>query len=164
MNRMDLSRLAKFRLRTLFIGIGVAAIAIGIFSYLWQKRVETRKQRDSFAALTQRAEDVYFQLRDRVESIHGPGFNTYYDGGMLATYFETPHFSYSAIINSPFGEKPAWKVELRYYARMSDYPNQHLVMVEYGPGDLNLELAKLAETVLSDEKTTVTLQAMETGE
>ena len=104
------------------------------------------------------------QLKNRVASIHGPNFNSYYSGGMLATYFETPHFSYSAIINSPFGEKPAWKVELRYYARMSDYPNKHLVIVEYGPSDQNLEWAKFAETVLSGEKTIVRLQEMETGE
>ena len=79
-------------------------------------------------------------------------------------YSEAPCFHHKAIYNSRFGEKPVWKVELRYYARMGDYPNKHLVFVEYGPGDQNFEWAKFTETVLSGEKTIVRLQAMETGE
>ncbi len=163
--RIDFSRFSKFRLRTLFVLITVAAITIAISSYLWQKRFETRQQRDAFAALTLRAESLHMQLKNRVESIHGLDFNSYYGGGMLAAwqYFENPYFDHTAIFNSRFGEKPAWKVELHYYARMSDYPNKHLVIVEYGPSDQNFEWAKFAKTVLSGEKTIVKLQEMEKG-
>lgn len=152
-------RIPRFRLLTLFLLIGVSAIVITFYAHRRREQRRNMIQRKSFSELTQRAGDLGIEIRKQLESRYGPGFDSRGGGQMLATDSETPFFDYTDAFSSAMSDdNPAWNVQLRYSAQMSDYPNKHMAIIEYGPGDQSLEFAEFAEEVLAGEKTVVNLK------
>lgn len=159
---MKISRFLQYRLKSLFVVVVVTAIAMAFGTWLLQKQREERLQRDSFAVLTNKAETWHFKMRDEIEARKGWDFSTWSSGGYLATDFVNPHFSYTSGCRSSNRVEPAWKIEISIRSEMSEYPDNHLLLIEYPPGDENREFAEMAESYLASK--TVTTQLIEVPE
>lgn len=154
---MNIRRFLQFRLKSLFMVIVVVALVLAYGTRFLQKQREVRLQRDSFAALQEKAASWHFKMRKEIRLNKGFDFDSSGSGDNLALDFQNPHFLYKSIFRSRSEDKPEWKAELSIRSKMGDYPTNHLLLIEYPTGVENRKFAEMAEAYFADDKVTTRL-------